>query len=176
MFKNIGRKIKVLAQVVFWVGVIGSCVAGLVVMAEMESAIGLLIMLGGGATALISGWLAYGFGELIDKTTEIAQNANTLPKIQMAVKNLPHTEKPPKVEQPKPVGQPTVTQPNKAEQLKPAIQSTVTQPPKAEQPKQEQYKIVTKEDGPKTKEDLILEKWRDQGIITEEEYQKLIAK
>lgn len=84
---------------------------------------------------------------------------NKLSRINTSTNNLPHTEKTTATEQPKPASQPTVTQPNKAEQ-----------------PKQEQYKIVTKEDGPKTKEDLILEKWRDQGVITEEEYQKLIAK
>lgn len=133
MFENIGRKIKVLAQVVFWVGVIGSCVAGLVVLVKMESAIGLLIMLGGGATALISGWLAYGFGELIDKTTEIAQNANTLPKIQTAVERKSNNA----------VGD------NNQSNNKSGVY------------------VVSQEPS--------LEKWLAEGIISEEEYQKIKA-
>lgn len=148
MFENIGRKIKVLAQVVFWVGVIGSCVAGLAVLAKMESAIGLLIMLGGGATALISGWLAYGFGELIDKTTEIAQNANTLPKIQTAVERKSNN---------------AVGDNNQSNN-----KSVKTVPSATEQSNNKSGVYVISQEP-------SLEKWLAEGIISEEEYQKIKA-
>lgn len=148
MFENIGRKIKVLAQVVFWVGVIGSCVAGLVILVKMESAIGLLIMLGGGATALISGWLAYGFGELIDKTTEIAQNANTLPKIQTAVERKSNN---------------AVGDNNQSNN-----KSVKTVPSATEQSNNKSGVYVVSQEP-------SLEKWLAEGIISEEEYQKIKA-
>lgn len=148
MFENIGRKIRILAQVVFWVGVIGSCVAGLVVLVKMESAIGLLIMLGGGATALISGWLAYGFGELIDKTTEIAQNANTLPKIQTAVERKSNN---------------AVGDNNQSNN-----KSVKTVPSATEQSNNKSGVYVVSQEP-------SLEKWLAEGIISEEEYQKIKA-
>ena len=163
MFENIGRKIRILAQVVFWVGVIGSCVAGLVVLVKMESAIGLLIMLGGGATALISGWLAYGFGELIDKTTEIAQNANTLPKIQTAVERKSNN---------------AVGDNNQSNN-----KSVKTVPSATEQSNNKSVKTVpsaTEQSNNKSgvyvvSQEPSLEKWLAEGIISEEEYQKIKA-
>ncbi|MGN1039903.1 MAG: hypothetical protein ACI4QL_00575, partial [Candidatus Fimimonas sp.] len=105
MFENIGRKIKVLAQIVFWVGVVGSCIAG-GVLAKMESPIGLLIMFGGSATALIISWLTYGFGELIDNSQSIVDNTKCIINNTKAVVNAPKTAEP----QPyKPVQNKTVT-------------------------------------------------------------------
>ena len=87
-FNNIGGKIKGLALVMFWVGVIGSFLASLVCMmvgyttqsfshVEMVLAYWLLsvvIFFGGMLASWVGCFFTYGFGELIVKTTEIAEN------------------------------------------------------------------------------------------------------
>ena len=89
MYNNIGAKIKVLAQVIAWIGIIGSMIAGVIYMRGFvmitqdsggEALVGVLegfgIMIGGFLLSWISSWFMYGFGELIEKTTEIAKNTS----------------------------------------------------------------------------------------------------
>ena len=75
MYDNIGEKIKVLAKVVFIVGAIAAVIAGIALM-RSNVPIGLLVIVLGSIIALISSWLIYGFGELIDKTCDIARNTH----------------------------------------------------------------------------------------------------
>lgn len=112
MFDNIGSKIKMLAKVICWVGIIMSCLSGLIILINGDdgAGVGLVIMIVGSLTSWVCSFFAYGFGELIDKTTEVAANTK-----KMAMN-------PP-------------TQPSTTED-----------------------KLAT------------LEKWRAQGLITEEEY------
>ena len=81
MFDNIGRKIKVLAQAVCWVGIVLSIIIGLVVIVSAIASdtligflYGFIIMIVGSLASWVSSFFAYGFGELIEKTTEIAYN------------------------------------------------------------------------------------------------------
>ena len=82
MYNNIGAKIKLLAKIVAWVGIIWSGIAGIIAIAQgldMRNggaliATGLGIIIGGFLVSWISSWFLYGFGELIEKTTEIAKN------------------------------------------------------------------------------------------------------
>ncbi len=112
MFDNIGSKIKMLAKVICWVGIIMSCLAGLIILINGDdgAGVGLVIMIMGSLTSWVCSFFAYGFGELIDRTTEVANNTKKLA-----------------------LNQPT-------------------------QPATPEDKLAT------------LEKWRAQGLITEEEY------
>ena len=76
MFANIGSKIKGVAMAACWIGIIISVFAGIILLAQGDEGI-LYGLLTAGAGALVS-WLSslflYGFGELIVKVTEIAEN------------------------------------------------------------------------------------------------------
>ncbi len=76
MYDNIGKKIKLLAKIIFIIESIASVIIGAAVGSQDEEFIllGLLIMLIGPLFAWVSSWLLYGFGELIDKTCDIARN------------------------------------------------------------------------------------------------------
>ena len=76
MYDNIGGKIKGLAKWTFIVEAIGLIIAAMFIMVDDEDMIpvGLLAMIVGPLVAWISSWVLYGFGEIIDKLCEIANN------------------------------------------------------------------------------------------------------
>ena len=76
MFDRIGSKIKGFAQFTSVVGILCSVVTG-IAMISMSNAtvvIGILILVAGSLSSWIGSFFLYGFGELIEKTTEIAEN------------------------------------------------------------------------------------------------------
>lgn len=82
MYKNIGKKIKILATISFVLNSIGFIIGGIVFMTDVHgtalaSITGIAIILFGPIVAWIGSWLVYGFGELIDKTAEIARNTSS---------------------------------------------------------------------------------------------------
>ena len=64
MFDNIGSKIKSLAQIVCWLGIIVSAVSGLAIMISNEETVfvGLLIILLGSIGSWVGSFVLYGFG------------------------------------------------------------------------------------------------------------------
>lgn len=81
MYDNIGGKIKGLAKAVFIVEAIAVFIAGIALMAYGEGEglylfMGLIVIALGPVVAWVSSWLLYGFGELIDKTCDIARNTH----------------------------------------------------------------------------------------------------
>ncbi len=88
MFDNIGGKIKALAKFITWAGIIGSVIAGIVVIGAGGRNIygygysgsfvlqGILTMVLGSLAAWISSFVLYGFGELIEQTAAIARNTS----------------------------------------------------------------------------------------------------
>jgi hypothetical protein len=76
MYDNIGGKIKGLAKATFIVEAIAAVITGIAFMAMDDDLVpvGLLVMILGPIVAWVSSWLLYGFGELIDKTCDIARN------------------------------------------------------------------------------------------------------
>ena len=76
MYDNIGGKIKGFAKVSFIVAAIAEVITGIALMAADEDLIlyGLLVMVVGPIVAWVSSWLLYGFGELIDKASDIERN------------------------------------------------------------------------------------------------------
>lgn len=73
MFDNIGAKLKIVAQVMAWLGIILSVVVGLISLVTNPLSGILMIILG-----CLCSWLSslgmYGFGELIEKVTSIEHN------------------------------------------------------------------------------------------------------
>ena len=82
MFSNIGKKIKGLAKFIFCLCVIAFCALGASILIPAirdslgagEIIKGVLVIVGGVIFSWISVFFTYGFGELIDKTAEIAEN------------------------------------------------------------------------------------------------------
>ena len=69
MFTNIGGKIKTLAQVVCWIGIICAVIFGFLIMKNDEDAmfLGFIIIVIGSLISWISSFTLYGFGEIIDQ-------------------------------------------------------------------------------------------------------------
>ena len=74
MYDNIGRKIKGLARATFIILTIAAVIVAIALIAEVEPWIGVLVLLLGPVIAWLSSWVLYGFGELVEKSCEIAQN------------------------------------------------------------------------------------------------------
>ena len=67
MFENIGGKIKTLAKVVCWIGIIVSVILGLGLLSR--NAITALLFIGiGSLGSWIGSFMTYGFGQLIENT------------------------------------------------------------------------------------------------------------
>ena len=81
MFDNIGSKIKTLAKVVCWIGIIGSVIAGIAMIATMGSVgvlSGLLTIVLGALLSWVGSFVLYGFGEMVENSdirTELAVKA-----------------------------------------------------------------------------------------------------
>ena len=80
MFENIGGKIKALAQVVCWIGIIASVICGIIMMTIGEAGfnlVGFLIMILGSLFSWIGSFMTYGFGQLIENTdTLVVEKTN----------------------------------------------------------------------------------------------------
>ena len=77
MFDNIGGKIKALAKVICWIGIISSVISGIGLMISDEDMIiyGILAAVGGTLISWIGSFFTYGFGELIDNTSKLVARA-----------------------------------------------------------------------------------------------------
>ena len=77
MFDNIGGKIKSLAQVVCWIGILCSVISGIVIMATDEDLafLGFVVMVIGSLVSWVSSFTLYGFGQLIENTDQLVLNA-----------------------------------------------------------------------------------------------------
>lgn len=76
MFSNIEKKIKTLAKVLTWIGIVGSVLAGLMLIIAGLSqgaggagvALGILMMVLGSLGSWVSNLVLYGFGQLLEDT------------------------------------------------------------------------------------------------------------
>lgn len=78
MYNNIEKKIKGLAGLLCVMGVLGSMLLGIILIANDSVILGFVLLFVGLPFSLISTWLIYGFGELIEKVCEIATNTRIL--------------------------------------------------------------------------------------------------
>ncbi|MBO5453544.1 MAG: SHOCT domain-containing protein [Clostridia bacterium] len=76
MFSNIGGKIKTVAAIVAWVGIIASVVSGFICIAVDDDLIlvGLLIAVVGSLISWVSSFVLYGYGQLIQNTDKMVGN------------------------------------------------------------------------------------------------------
>lgn len=84
MFDNIGKKIKSLAKILCWVGIIAYVIAAIIMIAigmdeyeEELTAFGVILLFVGPLMSWISSFFMYGFGELIDKACDIERNTRS---------------------------------------------------------------------------------------------------
>ena len=80
MFNNIGQKIKTLAEVLCWIGITVSVLAAALLFVSGVTEgnphavlFGLLLVVLGPLLSWIGSFLLYGFGELVTKTSRIAE-------------------------------------------------------------------------------------------------------
>lgn len=73
MFNNIGNKIKTLAKVLCWFGIIASVIGGIgMALSDNDMLIfGLLIAVAGALLSWIGSFFTYGLGELIDNSSKL---------------------------------------------------------------------------------------------------------
>lgn len=80
MFTNIGEKIKKFASVICTIEMVIYILGGLILICsgeEMTVTLGLIMIIAGPLLAWICNLVLYGYGELIEKTSEIAKNTAT---------------------------------------------------------------------------------------------------
>ena len=110
MFKNIGKKIKVLAKVLCWIGIIGGIISGISLIVVGAKGTG-IAMDYYGSTSFVSGaalivvgvvmlillpllsWVSsfilYGFGEMVDNTSDVKQsNEEILNRVSNIAQNV----------------------------------------------------------------------------------------
>lgn len=87
MFTNIGKKIKLTAKIVCWVTMLASFIGGIALLiyscVEGEDEliiVGLIVPFVAPFLCWIGSFMMYGFGELIEKATEIAENTKKKPQ------------------------------------------------------------------------------------------------
>lgn len=73
LFNNIGRKIKFLASITAWVGIVIFAIIGIVFFASYQVVAGIMILLFGTLICWISGFTLYAFGQLVDNSDKIVK-------------------------------------------------------------------------------------------------------
>ena len=88
MFHNVGKKIKVLAQVMFYIMLVGAVIGGVALISSDDELVpvALGVIAGGALFAWIGSVFIYGFGELIDKTAAIERNTRAEGKSEYEVR------------------------------------------------------------------------------------------
>ena len=85
MFKNIGKKIKGLAALVCWLGIISSALIAAGVWAAGYAGLAVLVLIIGALSSWISSFYAYALGEMTDSA---AKQADLLAKLYEEQKKL----------------------------------------------------------------------------------------
>lgn len=87
MFDNIGGKIKTVATTIAWLGIIGSIIIGIIIIAEAndsyypsatETLSGWLVIIVGSLSSWVSSFTLYGFGQLIENTDTICSEMESI--------------------------------------------------------------------------------------------------
>ena len=97
MFDNIGEKIKTLAKVVCWVGIIASVIMGFVAIDstndETAGFFSLVLIAGlGSLGSWVGSFVLYGFGELVSNSAIIAETLKVSKKTDSGKKSTVDTE------------------------------------------------------------------------------------
>lgn len=143
MFNNVGGKIKAVAKVTAWIGIVICVIYGFVMLVSMEdmALIGLLIMTVGSLTSWISALVLYGFGHLIENRDILVSQGSKTSNQNTTGNNVSNTE--------------TTTHKWRCSRCGNMISEEVCP-------------ICNKG---ASKKIGTLNKWKNEGLITEEEYQ-----
>lgn len=93
MFRNIGDKIKIVAEVSCWLGIVGSVLYGIIIAGRIEDSIllslliGVLIMGLGSLLSWIGSFVLYGFGQLIENSDILVEKADRIEKSVIQMRN-----------------------------------------------------------------------------------------
>ena len=68
MFDNVGYKLKVVAKIVCWIGIIAAVVSGIALIVQRMALVGIVTIIGGALIAWLSALGLYGFGELVENS------------------------------------------------------------------------------------------------------------
>ena len=77
MFENIGKKIKNLASIICWIGIIASVIIGLILFNSSVSA-GLITIIAGSLISWIGSFFMYGFGEIVESSINTSEKIDIL--------------------------------------------------------------------------------------------------
>ncbi len=82
MFSNIGSKIKKLAEITTWIGIISFVVGGFCLMMIDEAFMltGILVAIFGSLASWVSSFVLYGFGQLIENTDKLVEQTKNKPQ------------------------------------------------------------------------------------------------
>ena len=80
MFENIGMKIKNLALLICWLGIIASLILG-IYQFNYSAITGIVIIIIGSLMSWISSFFIYGFGEIIESTINTSEKINYLTEL-----------------------------------------------------------------------------------------------
>ena len=75
MFDKIGSKLKDTAQVLTWFGIVGSVIAGVVLLFVSHAIIGIATAISGSLISWLSSLALYGLGQLIENTDALVANS-----------------------------------------------------------------------------------------------------
>ena len=90
MYDSIGVKIKMLAKILFWLEVVASFIAFVILLVNEITEIALIVIAVGPALSLFLSWFMYGFGEIIDKLQQIEENTRqTVPTTPQGERKMP---------------------------------------------------------------------------------------
>ena len=78
MFDRIGEKIKIVAKVIFWLGVAVGFIVAYFVGEAGNNYVGMFIFLVGILVSWLGTYLLYGFGELVDNSSKILDRLDRL--------------------------------------------------------------------------------------------------
>lgn len=152
MFQNIGRKIKLVVKFFCWVGIIASIILGIVIMngrSEFAGIMGAVVAIVGSLFSWLGSILIYGFGQLIENSDIlVARETNPSASANTATNTTP-----------------TPTRLNTGYQKCRGCGNLMlgnTCPTCGKSSKEIKDKLTT------------LEKWKAEGIITEEEYRQKV--
>jgi len=81
MFDNIGSKIKTVAKVVCWIGIIASVIVGFIMLVQDEDTAlaGILTMIFGSLGSWVGSFITYGFGQLVENSDILVKQSNQVP-------------------------------------------------------------------------------------------------
>ena len=68
MFNNIGKKLKVVAVVFCWIGIIASVVYGIILINNYQEVVGAVTIVVGALSSWIGSFALYGFGQLVENS------------------------------------------------------------------------------------------------------------